>query len=119
MQPRADGSVNLGWDAVDRPTLTVNGVHLGNKTPTAAYVLFNSYSIGSNQYAQVSVNGGPMIATPWDKGDAAYTIYSLAVPVPLDQLHTDGQPNTLTFSASDHVNVANVNIVLVNAQTVP
>jgi hypothetical protein len=119
MQPRSDGGVNLGWDASTRPTIEVKGVRGGNKTPTAAYALFNSYSIGSRQYAQVSLNGGPMIITPWDKGDAVYTPWSLAVPLPLNQIYTDGRTNTLTFYATDHVNVANVNIVLVNAQTVP
>lgn len=119
MQPRGDGGVNLGWDAMDRPVVEVKGVHTGDKQATAAYALFNSYSIGSQQYAQVSLNGGPMISTPWPAVQGAYTIYTLAVPIPLEQIYTDGRVNTLTFYANDHVNVANVNIVLVNAQTVP
>jgi hypothetical protein len=118
-----DPGVNLGWDVTPRTprTVTVNGVHGGNKTPTAAYVLFNSYATDFNEeVAKMSLNGGAPIATPWVYGEASYTPHSIAVPVALGAVRTDGSPNTITFtSSSGRVIVANVNIVLVNAQTVP
>jgi hypothetical protein len=97
-------------------TLTVPGVRR-DQTPTGALVVFNTYSFAET-VPSVSVNGNPAVATAWPVGFSTYGWYSIAVPVPLDQVH-DGD-NTLTFTSDDwSTTVANISIILVAGAAVP
>ena len=66
----------------------------------------------------MSINGGPWIDTPWPFDSQTYSWRSLAIPIPLEQVH-DGA-NTITLKSADSSTiVANLSIILVAASPVP
>jgi hypothetical protein len=93
-------------------TLSVPGVQ-SVQPPTGALVVFNSYSFDPAT-PSISINGGAFINVPSVGSDWQ----SIAVPVPLEQIH-DGT-NTITFKATgDATVVANISIILVAGAPVP
>lgn len=107
---------DLGYDTP--ATVTVNGVHRGDKTPVGAYVMFTFFNPNSGAIPAVSLNGTALTvpASPWS---TSFVTHTIAIPVGPTQLALikDGS-NTLRFTGNSIV-VSNVNIVYVNAQTVP
>jgi len=97
-------------------TLTVNGVHR-DQTPTGALVVLNTYSFAA-VIPSISINNGPPINTPWPYDTQTYSWRSIAIPVPLDQIHDGTNTITLT-SADDSTIAANISIILVAASPVP
>ena len=112
-----DPTINTGFFVGNGPiTLAVSGVRR-DQTPTGALVVLNTYSFAT-VIPSVSINGGPWIDTPWPYDAQTYSWRSLAIPVPLDQIH-DGT-NTLTFKSGDgSTMITNISIILVNASPVP
>ncbi len=108
-----DPTRRVGYSVGSLPvTLVVPGVH-SVQPPTGALVLFNSYSFDPAT-PSISVNGGAFINPP-SFGDSWQ---SIAVPVPLDQIH-DGT-NTIAFKANGAGTVvANISIILVAGAPVP
>ena len=97
-------------------TLPVNGVRR-DQTPTGALVVLNTYSFAAT-IPSIRINGGPWIDTAWPSWGTTFSWMSMAIPVPLDQIH-DGN-NTLTFkSGDDSTTIANISIILVAAAPVP
>jgi len=97
-------------------TLNVTGVHR-DQTPTGALLVLNTYSFAA-VVPSVSINGGPWIDTPWPFDPQTYSWRSLAIPIPLEQVH-DGA-NTITLKSADSSTiVANLSIILVAASPVP
>ena len=112
-----DRSERVGYQIGTGPvTLSVPGVRR-DQTPTGATIVLNSYSFAA-MVPSVSVNGGPWIDTPWPYDSQTYSWRSVAIPVPLDQVH-DGL-NTISFKSSDASTiVANISLILVAASAVP
>jgi hypothetical protein len=86
------------------------------QTPTAALVTF-SFFCEMTSVPTVSVNGHTAHATAWPFDSSAFTWRTLAVPVPLSEVHAG--TNTVTFRDADNAVVANVNIALIAAAPVP
>jgi hypothetical protein len=114
---RGDATRRVGYQVGNGPvTLNVAGVRR-DQTPTGALVVLNTYSFAAT-VPSVSVNGNPRIDTPYPPGAPTFGWLSLAIPVPLDQIH-DGA-NTLTFTSGDgSTTIANISIILVAASPVP
>jgi hypothetical protein len=120
-EPNVPGGVTFAGDTTRRigfsigsvpVPLLVPGVH-SVQTPTGALVVFNTYSFDPAT-PSISVNGNAFINSPSVGSDWQ----SIAVPVPLDQIH-DGT-NTITFKATgDATVVANISIILVAGAPVP
>lgn len=119
MTARSDGGVNLGYPLTSAGhDFTVQGVHHGDKTPTGAYVLLNQYTQDTQEVPSISVNGGPLIATPWKWGSTvAYNIETIAIPIDPALIH-DGV-NTIHMVSRSAMTVGNINLAIVNAQSVP
>ncbi|HVE19831.1 MAG TPA: hypothetical protein VNB52_12125, partial [Ilumatobacteraceae bacterium] len=82
-----------------------------------ALVLLNTYSFGAT-VPSVSVNGNPFIVTPLPPQFSTFGWETMAIPVPLEQVH-DGT-NTLTFTSGDgSTTIANISIILVAGAAVP
>lgn len=113
-RPASGSNWGLGWNVGSGVTLTVNGVHHGDKVPTGAYIVFGLHN-DNRQIPNVSVNGSPPISTPFPAGVSYQE--SMAVPIDPALLH-DGA-NTIRFTAGSTTYVDNVNAVLVNAGSVP
>jgi hypothetical protein len=97
-------------------TLTVPGVRR-DQTPTGALVVLNTYSFGVT-VPSVSVNGNAFVVPPLPPQFSTNGWETLAIPVPLDQVH-DGT-NTLTFTSGDSsTTIANISIILVAGAAVP
>ncbi len=113
----ADGGINLGWavGGSKSPTLPVPGVTWA-QTPKSALVTFNFWG-EATVVPNVSVNGKPAHATAWPFDGNTFTWRTIAVEVPLSEVHAG--TNTLTFSTSDTGIVANVNLALIAAAPVP
>ena len=93
--PPAASGISVGPAPV---TLSVTGVH-HDQTPTGALVVFNTWSFdhGRTRRSASTVGHG---STPHGCSTARPTAgSSLAIPVPLDQIH-DGT-NTIAFKSSD------------------
>ncbi|MGZ4738211.1 MAG: hypothetical protein ACXVLM_03055 [Ilumatobacteraceae bacterium] len=114
---RGDATRRVGFQVGTGPlTLTVAGVRR-DQNPTGALIVLNTYSFAAT-VPSVSVNGNAPIDTAWPASFGTYAWYSLAIPIPLDQVH-DGT-NTLTFTSGDgSTTVANISIILVAASSVP
>ena len=114
---RGDATRRVGFQIGTGPVaLTVPDVRR-EQPPTGALVVLNTYSFAQT-IPSVSVNGNPYITTPWPAGLSSFAWYTLAIPVPLDQLH-DGN-NTLEFTSSDgSTTIANISLILVAASSVP
>jgi hypothetical protein len=115
--PAGDPTRRVGYQIGRGPTtLTVPGVRR-DQTPTGALVVLNTYSFGAT-VPSVSVNGNAFIDTPLPPQFSTYGWESLAIPVPLQQVH-DGA-NTLTFTSADSsTTIANISIILVAGAAVP
>jgi hypothetical protein len=115
--PDGDPTRRLGYQVGTGPiTLSVSGVRR-DQTPTGALVVLNTYSFGQT-IPSISINGGPWIDTAWPSWGATFLWMSMAIPVPLNQIH-DGT-NTLTFKSGDgSTTIANISIILVAAAPVP
>jgi hypothetical protein len=109
-----DTTRRVGYSVGSGVTLSVTGVHR-DQTPTGSLVVFNTWSF-TPVNPSISVNGGPWIDTPWVFAENGWQ--SLAVPVPLDQVH-DGT-NTIAFKSIDSGTVvANISIIIVAGAPVP
>ena len=110
-----DSTRRVGYPVGSSPvTLSVTGVH-SVQTPTGALAVFNAWSFDTVN-PSISVNGGSWIDTPWAFAESGW--HSLAVPVPLDQVH-DGT-NTIAFKSSGNGTVvANISIIIVAGAPVP
>jgi hypothetical protein len=110
-----DTTRRVGYSVGSSPvTLSVTGVH-HDQTPTAALVVYNAWSFDP-VIPSISLNGGPWIDSSWVYLETGW--HSIALPVPLDQVH-DGT-NTIAFKSSDGGTVvANISIILVAASPVP
>lgn len=108
------GASTLGWSIpANGRTFTVQGVHHGDKTATGAYVLMGLHT--NRVIPRVQLNGGPVVVTPWPGPQYVETI---AVPVD-PALVRDGANTIVLTQAGSGAVVDNVNLVLINAQTVP
>ena len=114
---RGDATRRAGFQVGSGPlTLTVPGVRR-DQNPTGAVVVLNTYSFAAT-IPSVSVNGNPYINIAWPTSFTTNSWSSIAVPIPLDQVH-DGT-NTLTFTSADgSTTIANISIILVAASPVP
>ena len=96
-------------------TLNINGVH-GVSLAKAA-LLELTYFPESDQSLTYSLNGNPPHIFAWPFGNApTYQSQTIAMPVPLNEIH-DGT-NTVTLSTSDlanGVNTANFDLILAGA----
>jgi hypothetical protein len=112
-----DATRRVGYQLGTGPlTLTVTGVRR-DQPPTGALIVLNTYSFAPT-VPSVSINGNPYIPTPWPAGWTTYAWSSIAIPVPLDQIH-DGT-NTLTFKSADGSTlISNISIILVAGSAVP
>jgi hypothetical protein len=110
-----DSTRRVGYPVGSSPvTLSVTGVH-SVQTPTGALLVFNAWSFDTVN-PSISVNGGSWIDTPWAFAESGW--HSLAVPIPLDQVH-DGT-NTIAFKSIDGGTVvANISIIIVAGAPVP
>ena len=95
-QVPSDGGINTGWAVSPSSplTLTVPGVTWA-QTPTTALVTF-SFFCEATVVPSVSVNGQPAHATAWPyPGGTDYTWRTIAVPVPLSEVHAGHQHRDL------------------------
>jgi hypothetical protein len=113
----SNGGLNLGWavNPSTRPLLQVSGV-VWTQAPTAALVTFNFWG-EATVVPSVSVNGRPAIATAWPFDGETFQWRTIAVPVPLSDVHAG--TNYITLSDTDTAVVANVNLALIAAARVP
>lgn len=110
-----DPTLNVGYQIGVGPQTFTTAPVRRDQAPTAAQVVFNSYSFAST-VPSVSVNGGSWIDTAAPQ--ATYSWSTTSVPVPVAQIR-DGT-NTLTFKSTDGSTlVANISIILVAAAAVP
>jgi hypothetical protein len=112
-----DPSVRVGYQVGTGPmSFPVAGVR-HDQTPTGAIVVFNFYSFGQ-AVPSVSVNGNAPVATAWPSSWASYAWNSIAVPIPLAQVH-DGT-NTITFTSPEgSMTVANISLILIAGAPIP
>jgi hypothetical protein len=109
-----DSTRRVGYAVGSSVTLSVTGVH-HDQTPTGALVVFNTWSY-TPVNPSISLNGGAWIDTPFVFAENGWQ--SLAVPVPLDQVH-DGT-NTIAFKSIDGGTVvANISLIIVAGAPVP
>lgn len=103
----------LGWSG--NTNLQVQGLYNVDKA-AAAIVTFN-YQGWISQVPTVSVNGNAAISTPWLSSFATFQWNTIAVPVPLSEIHAG--TNTIAFGADDNTAIANVDLILVGAGGIP
>lgn len=112
-----DATRRVGYLVGNGPlTLTIHGVRR-DQTPTGALFVMNTYSFAAT-VPSISINGNPYIDTAWPSPWQTYGWGSIAIPIPLDQVH-DGT-NTVTLkSTHGSTTVSNMSIILVAGAPVP
>jgi hypothetical protein len=110
--------MNLGYRVnAASPVAVSTGIPVTwQQTPTHAYVAFN-WSPDDQFVPDVSVNGGPFHSTTWPFDPVTNGWRTIAVEVPLSEVHTG--INTITFRTPRDTVVSNVNILLIAAAPVP
>ncbi|MEO6157341.1 MAG: hypothetical protein ABIQ39_06890, partial [Ilumatobacteraceae bacterium] len=113
------GVVQLGYHVGSDPlSLEVPGVYQ-LQTPSKALVMFNWFPYDA-EVPSVSVNNQPWHDTAWPFDPETYAWRTIAVQVPLDEIHPG--TNTLHFKiggATGETVISNVNIALIAAAPVP
>lgn len=115
-QPNSDpDALNLGYRVDDTPrALTAKGVYW-DKTPTAAYVLFNLYVAGIT-FPDVRINGGPWHTQSWPYPDQnTNAVHTFAFPIPFSEVHAGDNVVEFRSQPGTSVVVMNVNVGLINA----
>ena len=97
-------------------TFQVAGVYW-SQTPTTALVLMNWQSQIPMTVPSVSVNGGPWHDTAWPFDPTTFGWRTIAVPVPLSEVHAG--TNTITLKSPVDIVVSNINLGLIVAAPVP
>ena len=108
-------SYELGREAI---SFTLRGV-APQHAPSAAYVLLNYVQFEDDPPPiEVSVNGGPWHAqpSPWSSG---YTWRTIAIEVDLADVRVGDNTIRLRKVSGSRTEVANINLLLVNAAAVP
>ncbi len=118
--PESDGSVRLGWNVPANAPKTVSIDIDGTALTQAAAALleFNFYHTTAPISLLYSANGNATHTQLWPYlGNSTYTPRTIALPVPLSELHAG--TNTLSISGSDTLVIANVDLILAGAGGVP
>jgi hypothetical protein len=115
-RPLGDGLIELGYEASTAPlALEVHGVYW-EQTPTGAIVTFNWFPFDVF-VPSVRVNGGPWHDTAWPFDEETFAWRTIAVPIPLSEVHTG--TNTIEFRASEFVTISNINLIVIAGSGVP
>ena len=107
-------AVALGYSA-NPLSLSVAGVSWLQQ-PTQALVSFNWFAYDTT-VPNVRVNGGPVHVTAWPFDAGIYSWRTIAVAVPLSQIHAGS--NTIELTSGVSVVVSNIDINLIAASPVP
>jgi len=112
------GGINLGWSVSSTPRVLTTVPVYRLQSPTSALVTFNWFPTNAALVPSVRVNDGPLHETAWPFDSTTYVWRTIAVSVPVAEVH-DG-PNTITLTLGNgETAVANVNIILVAGSPVP
>jgi fermentation-respiration switch protein FrsA (DUF1100 family) len=117
---RSVSSLGYNLDAGQSGSISPSQQVSWSKSPTGAYVVFNWFPTDTGAIPQVAVNGGAFQSQPFPGSDA-YGWRTIAIPVPVTDVHQG--TNTISFkraaSSPGNMVISNINLVLVNAAAVP